>query len=185
MGSIPGSERVPGEGNGYPLQYSWLENSVDREAWWATVYGVTRSLARKEREKERLCTCIMLWICSVEEKEMATHSSILAWRILWTEEPDGLLSKGSDRVRHDWSDLACMHCTGEGNGNPLQGSCLENPRDRGAWLAAVYGVTQSWTQLKWLSSSSTLSWKCLYDLQMEMYAVDIQVWNLGSFGLSV
>ena len=72
---------------------------------------------------------------------------------------------------------------GEGNGTPLQYFWLENPRDGGAWLAAVYGVTQSWTQLKWLSSSSTLSWKCLYDLQMEMYAVDIQVWNLGSFGL--
>jgi len=45
----------------------------------------------------------------VVEKEMATHSSILAWRILWTEEPGGLLSMGSHRVRHDWSDLACMH----------------------------------------------------------------------------
>ena len=43
------------------------------------------------------------------EKEMATHSGILAWRILWTEEPRGLLSVGSQRVGHDWSDLACMH----------------------------------------------------------------------------
>ena len=55
----------------------------------------------------------------------------------------------------------CLHfdfsrsCIGEGNGNPLQCSCLENPRDRGAWWAAVYGVTQSWTRLKWLSSSSS------------------------------
>ena len=46
-------------------------------------------------------------------------------------------------------------CNGEGNGNPLQDSCLENPRDRGAWWAAIYGVTQSWTWLKWLSSSSS------------------------------
>ena len=44
-----------------------------------------------------------------------------------------------------------LSCIGEGNGNPLQCSCLENPRDGGAWCAAVYGVTQSWTQLKWLS----------------------------------
>ena len=56
--------------------------------------------------------------------------------------------------------------TGEGNGNPLQCSCLENPRDAGAWWAAVYGVTQSRTQLKWLSSSSsssmqTTSWETL------------------------
>ena len=47
-----------------------------------------------------------------------------------------------------------LSCIGEGNGNPLQCSCLENPRDRVAWWAAVYGVTQSWTWLKWLSSSS-------------------------------
>ena len=48
-------------------------------------------------------------------------------------------------------------CIGEGNGNPLQCSCLENPRDRGAWWAVVYGVIQSRTQLKWLSSSSSSS----------------------------
>ena len=47
-----------------------------------------------------------------------------------------------------------LSCIGERNGNPLQGSCLENPRDRGAWWAAVYGVAQSRTQLKWLSSSA-------------------------------
>ena len=48
-----------------------------------------------------------------------------------------------------------LSCVGEGHGNPLQCSCLENPRDGGAWWAAVYGVTQSWTRLKWLSSSSS------------------------------
>ena len=48
-----------------------------------------------------------------------------------------------------------LSCIGEGNGNPIQCSCLENPRDGGAWWAAVYGVTQSWTRLKWLSSSSS------------------------------
>ena len=52
-----------------------------------------------------------------------------------------------------------LSCIGEGNGNPLQCSCLENPRDWGAWWAAVYGVTQSWTWLKWLSSSSRKRWK--------------------------
>ena len=48
-----------------------------------------------------------------------------------------------------------LSCIGEGNGNPLQCSCLENPRDGGAWWAVVYGVAQSWTRLKWLSSSSS------------------------------
>ena len=84
---------------------------------------------------------------------MAPHSSTLAWKIPWTEEPRGLQSMGSLRVRHDWA--TSLSCIGEGNGNPLQCSCLENPREGGAWWAAVYGVAQSWTRLRWLSSSSS------------------------------
>ena len=63
-----------------------------------------------------------------------------------------------------------VSCIGEGNGNPLQCSCLENPRDRGAWWAAVYGVAQSWTRLKWLSSSSIPEWpSCFpYFLQFKL-----------------
>ena len=157
---------------------------------------------------------------------MATHSSVLAWKIPGTGEPGGLPSLGSHRVGHDWSDLAAaavlfscfpggLQCgrpgfnpwvgkicrrawqptsvflpgkshgwrslvgyyspwgrkesdtterlhfdfslswTGEGNGNPLQYSCLENPRDGGAWWAAIYGVAQSRTWLKRLGSSSS------------------------------
>ena len=88
------------------------------------------------------------------EKAMAPHSSTLAWKITWMEEPGRLQSMGSLWVGHDWTtsiDFSLL-CIGEGNGNPLQCSCLENPRDRGAWWAAVYGVTQSQTQLKWLSN---------------------------------
>ena len=215
------------EGNGNPLQYSCLENSTDRGAWWATVYGVTKSwpwlsnwahintieyysVIKKEgndvicnnvdatrdyhtkwnksgrktntiwyhlsveskmwhkwtylwnrqvvakgeaveggMEREvGLSKCQLLYIV---EKEMATHSSILAWRIPWMEEPGRLQSMGSLRVRHDWA--TSLSCIGEGNGNPLQCSCLENPRDGGAWWAASYGVVQSWTRLKRLSSS--------------------------------
>ena len=91
---------------------------------------------------------------------MATHSSTLAWKIPWTEEPGRLQSMGSLRVGQDWA--TSLSCIGEGNGNPLQCSCLENPRDRGACWAAVYGVSQSQTWLKQLSSSSnyfkTLCW---------------------------
>ena len=92
-----------------------------------------------------------------KEKAMAPHSSILAWKIPWMEEPGGLQSMGSLRVRHDWATHFhfSLSCTGEGNGNPLQCSCLENLRDKGAWWAAIYGVTQSQTRLKWLSSSSS------------------------------
>ena len=91
------------------------------------------------------------------EKAMAPHSSTLSWKIPWTEEPGGLQSMGSLRVGHNWATslslFTFMH--GEGNGNPLQCSCLENPRDGEAWWAAVYGVAQSRTRLKQLSSSSS------------------------------
>ena len=87
---------------------------------------------------------------------MAPHSSTLAWKIPWTEEPGGLRSMGSLRVTTKRLHFHfSLSCTGEGNGNPLQCSCLENPRDGGAWWAAVSGVTQSRAQLKWLSSSSS------------------------------
>ena len=91
---------------------------------------------------------------------MAPHSSTLAWKIPWMEEPGRLQSMGSLRVGHDWA--ASVHfslsCIGEGNGNPLQCSCLENPRDGGVWWAAIYGVSQSRTWLKRLSSSSSSIW---------------------------
>ena len=81
---------------------------------------------------------------------MATHSSTFAWRIPWTEEPGGLQSTWG-REESDTTERLHFHfslsCIGEGNGNPLQCSCLENPRDGGAWWAAVYGVAQSRTQL--------------------------------------
>ena len=86
------------------------------------------------------------------------HSGTLAWKIPWTEEPGRLQSMGS--LESDRTERLHFHfslsCIGEGNGNPLQCSCLENPRDGGAWWAAVYGVAQRRTQLKQLSSSSSM-----------------------------
>ena len=84
------------------------------------------------------------------EKEMATHSNTLAWRIPRTEEPGR--SDTTERLYFHFS----LPCVGEGNDNPLQCSCLENPRDGGAWWAAIYGVAQSRIRLKRLSSSSGL-----------------------------
>ena len=76
------------------------------------------------------------------------------WRSLVGCSPWGRWeSDTTDRLHFHFS----LSCIGERNGNPLQCSCLENPRDRGAWWAAVYGVTQSRTRLKWLSSSSSSS----------------------------
>ena len=83
------------------------------------------------------------------KKAMAPHSSTLAWKIPWMEEPGGLQS---DFI---FTFHFSLSCTGEGNGNPLQCSCLENPWDGKAWWAAVYGVAQSRTRLKRLSSSSS------------------------------
>ena len=91
---------------------------------------------------------------------MATHSSTLAWKIPWME-PGRLQFMGS-RSQTQLSNFTftfhfhfSLSCIGERNGNPLQCSCLENPRDRGAWWAAIYGVAQSQTRLKQLSSSSS------------------------------
>ena len=81
---------------------------------------------------------------------MAPHSSTLAWKIPWTEEPGRLQSMGSLRVGHHWATslslFTFMHWRRKWQ--PLQCSCLENPRDGGAWWAAVYGVTQSRKRLK-------------------------------------
>jgi len=87
---------------------------------------------------------------------MAPHSNTLTWKIPWTEELGRLQSMGSLRVRHDWATSLSLSLSyiGEGNGNPLQCSCLENPRDEGAWWAAIYGIAQSQTRLKRLSSTA-------------------------------
>ena len=88
---------------------------------------------------------------------MAPYSSTLAWKIPWTEEPGRLQSMvAKSRIRlSDFSFTFLFSCTGEGNGNPLQCSHLENPRDGGAWWAAVSRVAQGQTQLKRLSSGSS------------------------------
>ena len=94
---------------------------------------------------------------------MAPHSSTLAWKIPWTEEPVGCSAWGrkesetTERLHFQFS----LSCIGEGNGNTLQCSCLENPRDGEAWWAAIYGVAQSRTRLKRLSSSSSSFNLCL------------------------
>ena len=119
-----------GEGNGSPLQYSCLENPMDRRAWYAAVPGVAKSWAR-------LSDFTFTFHFRALEKGMATHSSILAWRIPGTEEPSGLPSMGSHRVGHDWSDVAAAAAKGSyrktlsfccRKGYPFQGlklvSCL-------------------------------------------------------------
>ena len=142
-----------------------LETPMDRGAWWAAVHGVAKSWIG-------LSDFTFTFHFHALEKEMATQSSVLAWRIPGMGEPGGLLSMGSHRVWHDWRDLAAAaaairfqgfpggsvvknllpnardpaltprsgRSSEEGNGNPLQLSCLEKPMDRESWQATVHGV---------------------------------------------
>ena len=113
MGLIPGLGRSPREGNGNPLQYSCLENPIDKGAWWATVHGVAKELDidvrairieladRKGVEFARAHCLLSRGDLVYLEKEMATHSSILAWKIPLTKEPSVLPSMGLQGVGSD------------------------------------------------------------------------------------
>ena len=118
VGLIPGLGRSPGEGHGNPLQYSCLENPMDRGAWRATAHRVAKSwtplsnftlfinCCLVSQKVKRLPAVQETWVRSLcwedpLEKEMAIHSSSFSWEIPWTEKPGGLQSMGSQRVGHD------------------------------------------------------------------------------------
>ena len=130
--------------------------------------GHLHALASTEVNKNRI------WMPLREpvEKAMATHSSTLAWKIPWMEEPGRLQSMGLLRVGHDWvtslSRFTFMHWRRKWQPTPV--FLLENPTDGGAWWAAVYGVAQSRTRLKRLSSSSSSRWAHAW-----------QVWTVSIF----
>ena len=105
------------EGNGTPLQYSCLENPMNGVTWWAAVHGVAKS-------RTRLSDFTFTFHFHALNKEMATHSIVLAWRIPGMAEPGRLLSMGSHRVRHDWSDLAAAAACGVDSHSLLQGIFL-------------------------------------------------------------
>ena len=88
------AQKKTGEGGGTPLQYCCLENPMDGGAWWAAVHGVAKS-------RTRLSNFTFTFHSHTLEKEMATHSSTLAWKIPWRKEPGGLQSMGTQRVRHE------------------------------------------------------------------------------------
>ena len=94
-----GARRLLVQGTGDPPQYSCLETPMGGGAWWAAVHGVAKS-------QTQLRDFTFPFPFHALEKEMATHSNVLAWRIPGTGEPGGLPSMGSHRVRHDLSDLA-------------------------------------------------------------------------------
>ena len=122
------------------------------------------------RHKQREHLSVNLNVCFESSlRTVSSRGSFVNWGALWLFSPVLLPAKSHrqrslvgcgprDRLESDTTEQLHFHFSlshiGEGNGNPLQCSCLENPRDRGAWWTALYGVLQSRTQLKWLSSSS-------------------------------
>ena len=112
-----------GEGNGNPLQCSCLENPRDGGAWWAAIYGVAQSQTRLKR--------------------LSISSSMLIYGPPWWLSVKNLLANTEDAG----SIPGWGRSPGEGNGNPLQYSCLGNPTDRGVWQVTVHGVTKSHTRL--------------------------------------
>ena len=130
LGLIPGSGKSPGEGNGNPLQYSCLENPMEGGAWWAMVHGVAKS--RTGLSDFSHCT----------GGELNTHT---VYRIFSDGSVVKNLPTNTGNTRDVGSIPGLGRSPGEGNGNPLQYSCLENPMDGGAWWARVHGVANSRT----------------------------------------
>ena len=185
---------ISGEGNGTPLQYSCLDNSMDGGAWWAAVHGVAKSRTRlrdctftfhfhtfgKWNGNPLQCSClenprdggawwaaiygvVQSWtwlkqlssssISTFPEKATAPHSSTLAWKIPWTEEPGGLQSMGSRRVGHDWetalSLFTFMHLENEmaTHSSVLACRILEMGELGGLPSMGLYRVAHDWSDL--------------------------------------
>ena len=144
---IPGLGRSPREGHGNPLQYSYLENPMDRGAWQATVHGITQNWTQLTFSLSQI---LKVHLGFIGRRQWHPTPVLLpgkshGWRSLVGCSPWGREESDKTEQLHFHFSLSCI---GEGNGNPLQCSCLEIPRDGGAWWAAVYGVTQSRTRLK-------------------------------------
>ena len=156
---IPGSGKSPEVGSGNPLQYSCLGNIRDRGAWQATLHEVAKELDRTEQQKNKNNKVYRLTQPINQRRRWHPTPVLLPTKSHGQRSLVGCSPWG--RKESDTTERLPFHfslsCIGEGNGNPLQCSCLENPRDRGAWWAAVYGVSQSRTRLKQLSSSSSSS----------------------------
>ena len=148
-GSIPGSGRYPGEGNGDPLQYSCLGNTMDRGAWRATIHGVTKELdTTKHAGICQLLAITVLWGYTASfhvRVPRGPHNSYQNW------PPSFPCSSVGKEFACSAGDPGLIpglgRSPGEGNGNPLLYPCLENLMDREAWWAAVHGVAKSWARL--------------------------------------
>ena len=171
-GSIPLSGRSPGVGNGNPLQYSCLENSMGRGAWWAAVHGVAKNqthlsihpppcLLSSSGQHLYLVLLQNPFIGQMFSPWRSQGSSLLAFPgsfiylkifcnflfCIGIGSPGGTVVKNQPATAGDTGDAGSIpesgRSPGEGNGNPLQYSCLGNPMGRGAWWATVHGVAES------------------------------------------
>ena len=150
--------------------YSCLEGTIAlTQCSFSISTGIGRACdwSTGENSMMRCATALGRQLSSALEKALAPHSSTLAWKIPCTSEPGGLQSMASLRVGHVWVTSLSLSCIGEGNGNPLQYSCLVNLRDGGAWWVAAYGVAQSRTRLKRLSSS-TGHWVLILSMNLRL-----------------
>ena len=137
-----------GEGNGTPLQYCCPENPMDGGAWSAAVHGVAKS-------QTWLSDFTFTFHFHASEKEMATHSSVLAWRIPWTEKPGRLQSIGSHRVVHDWSDLAA------------------------AAAAAAYPFSGNWTEVSCIPGRFFTIWATREAPHCIYYSLKVETYSFG------
>ena len=133
-----GQENSPGEGNGNSLQYSCLGNPMDRGAWRATVHGVTKSQTRLKRLSSSSSSSLLYWRRQWHPTPVLLSGKSHGWRSLAGSSPSGHKELGMTERLHFHFSLSCI---GEGNGNPLQYSCLENPMDGGAWQAHCSGTS--------------------------------------------
>ena len=149
LGLTPGSGRSLAEGNGHPLQYSCLENPMDRGAWWGTVHGVAES--GMTGQLTQLSGASSLHLPTL--LSIGSGSSCITGRThkTWASQV-ALVAKNPPASAGDTRDVGSIPVLGRspggGHGNPLQCSCLENPMDRGAWWATVHGAARSRTPLK-------------------------------------
>ena len=157
LGSIPGLGRSPGEGHDNPLQYSCLGNSMDRGAWWAIVYGVQESEMTEQRT-------LSLYGDNSHIRQFTHLGCMNQWFSLAAQMVKNLPAMSGDLGLIPRSGK----CPGEGNGCPLQYSCLENAMDRGVWRAIAHRIAESDTT-EWLTLSllrRQLSYHTIYPLRM-------------------
>ena len=166
-----------------------LINILGEILWgYVNILFLFKALQILRRKKRKMEEVILEWAenlivfagqYAVFGEGNGTHSRTLAWKIPWTEEPGRLQSTGS--LESDTTEQLPFHfslsCIGEGNGNPLQCSCLENPRDGEAWWAAVYGVAQSRTRLKRLSSMQWFIWGSGSPIQSEIHQLHCVIYS--------